>query len=85
MQASLTAPDVQARRVERKEQLNGINPGHLVYLDECGMNTDMTRIHGRNIGKTRVVDHASLNTPKTTTVLSSIRNDDSHVTEIYLG
>ena len=85
MQASVTALDVQARRAERTEQLKEIDPSHLVYLGECGVNTDMTRIYGRSIGKTRVVDHAPLNTPKTTTVLSSIRTDGSHVTETYLG
>ena len=78
-------PDVQARRTEWQEQLRGIDRSHLVYLDECGVNTDMTRIYGRSIGKTRVVDHAPLNTPKTTTVLSSIRIDGSHVTETYQG
>lgn len=81
----MTAPDVQARRTEWREQLKGIDQSHLVYLDECGVNTDMTRIYGRSIGKARVVDHAPLNTPKTTTVLSSIRTDGSHVTETYLG
>ena len=81
----MTAPDVQARRTEWRERLKGIDQRHLVYLDECGVNTDMTRIYGRSIGKTRVVDHAPLNTPKTTTVLSSIRTDGSHITETYLG
>ena len=85
MQASVTAPDVQVRRTEWKEQIKGIDRSHLVYLDECGVNTDMIRIYGRSIGKVRVVDHAPLNTPKTTTVLSSIRIDGSHVTETYLG
>lgn len=81
----MTAPDVQAKRAEWQEQLSGIDQSHLVYLDECGVNTDLTRLYGRSIGKTRVVDHAPLNTPKTTTVLSSIRTDGSHVTKTYPG
>ena len=85
MQASVTAPDVQAKRTAWKEQLAGVDQSHLVYLDECGVNTDMTRISGRSIGKTRVVDHAPLNTPQTTTILSSIRTDGSHVTVTYSG
>ena len=85
MQASVTAPDVQAKRTKWKEQLSSIDPNHLVYLDECGVNTDMTRIYGWSIGKARVTDHAPLNTPRTTTVLSSIRTDGSHVTETYVG
>ena len=81
----MTAPDVQARRIAWKEQLAGVDQNHLVYLDECGVNTDMTRIYGRSIGKTRVIDHAPLNKPKTTTILSSIRTDGSHVTVTYSG
>ena len=73
------------KRTAWKEQLAGVDQSHLVYLDECGVNTDMTRIYGRSIGKTRVVDHAPLNTPQTTTILSSIRTDGSHVTVTYSG
>ena len=85
MQVSVTVPDVQAKRTAWKGQISGIDPNHLVYLDECGVNTNLTRLYGRNIGKARVVDHAPLNTPKTTTVLSSIRTDGSHVTVTYAG
>ena len=85
MQASVTAPDVQAKRAAWKETISGIDPSHLVYLDECGVNTDLTRLYGRSIGKARVVDHAPLNKPRITTVLSSIRIDGSHVTETYSG
>lgn len=81
----MTAPDVQAKRTAWKGQLSGIDPSHLVYLDECGINTNLTRLYGRSIGKARVVDHAPLNTPQTTTVLSSIRTDGSHVTITYVG
>lgn len=45
----------------------------------------MTRLYGRSIGKARVKDHTPLNTPKTTTVLSSIRLDGSRVTTTYNG
>ena len=81
----MTAPDVQAKRTAWKGQLSGIDPSHLVYLDECGVNINLTRLYGRSIGKARVVDHAPLNTPQTTTVLSSIRTDGSHVTVTYSG
>ena len=81
----MTAPDVQAKRASWKEQIGGIDPEHLVYLDECGVNIDLTRLYGRSIGKARVVDHTPLNTPRMTTVLSSIRTDGSHVTTTYTG
>lgn len=37
------------------------------------MNINMTRRYGRGKGGQRVVDHAPLNTPQSTTILSSIR------------
>jgi hypothetical protein len=46
---------------------------HLVFLDESGVNTNLTRLYGRALSSQRAVDHAPLNTPQTTTVLSSIR------------
>jgi len=46
---------------------------HLVFLDESGVNTNLTRLYGRNLSSKRVVNHAPLNTPRSTTVLSSIR------------
>jgi transposase len=40
-------PEVQEQRREFREQLAGLDPGHLVFVDECGANTAMTRTHGR--------------------------------------
>ena len=48
---------------------------HLVFLDESGVNINMVRRYGRGKGGRRVVDHAPLNTPKSTTILSSICSD----------
>ena len=47
----------------------------LVFLDESGINTDMTRRYGRAVGKARVIDHVPCNTPKNTTIVSSMRLD----------
>jgi hypothetical protein len=44
----------------------------LVFLDESGVNIDLSRRYGRSIGKKRVADHVPLNTPQTITMLSSI-------------
>ena len=57
----------------------------LVFLDESGVNTNLTRIYGRAKSSSRAVDHTPLNTPTTTTVLSSIRFDGSHVFTSYVG
>jgi transposase len=41
------SPEVQERRREFCEELAGIDPHRLVFVDECGANTAMTRTHGR--------------------------------------
>ena len=46
-----------------------------MFVDESGVNTDMVRHYGRSRGKSRVVDHAPVNRPRTTTIVSSIRLD----------
>jgi transposase len=40
-------PEVQERRREFREELAGIGPRRLVFVDECGANTAMTRTYGR--------------------------------------
>src|SRR3954466_6715422 len=40
-------PDVQEKRREFCEELAGVDPRRLVFGDECGANTAMTRTHGR--------------------------------------
>ncbi len=57
----------------------------LVFLDESGINTDLTRLYGRAPSSQRVVDHTPLNTPKTTTVLSSIRFNGEKAFTTYQG
>ncbi len=57
----------------------------LVFLDESGINTDLTRLYGRAPSSQRVVDHTPLNTPKTTTVLSSIRLNGEKTFTTYQG
>jgi transposase len=41
------SPEVQERRREFCEELAGIDPRRLVFVDECGANTAMTRTYGR--------------------------------------
>jgi transposase len=40
-------PEVQKKRREFREEMAGIDPQRLVFVDECGANTAMTRTHGR--------------------------------------
>jgi transposase len=41
------SPEVQERRREFCEELAGIDPHRLVFVDECGAHTAMTRTYGR--------------------------------------
>jgi transposase len=41
------APEVQAQRVAFEANLASVDPAHLVFVDEMGANTAMTRTHGR--------------------------------------
>lgn len=49
------------------------------------MNVNMARRYGRGKGGQRVVDHAPLNTPKSTTILSSIRFDGEMAFTTFQG
>lgn len=65
--------------------MSGINAEHLVFLDESGINTNLTRLYAHALHWKRAVDAAPLNTPTATTVLSSIRLDSTTIFTIYQG
>jgi transposase len=41
------SPRVQAQRTAFQQKLAAVDPAHLVFVDESGANTGMTRTHGR--------------------------------------
>ena len=53
--------------------ISGFKASDLVFLDESGCNTDMTRRYAYSLGGSRAVDSAPLSKPKNTTILSSIQ------------
>ena len=63
----------------------GYNPAKLVFLDESGVNTDMTSRYARAVGGNRSVDSAPLNKPKNTTILSCVRLNGETAYTIYQG
>ena len=75
--------------MEKRKQWSGFaskaQTGHLVFLDESGVNVDMLRRYGRGRGGQRVVDHTPLNTPRSTTILSSIRLDGEVALTTFQG
>ena len=65
--------------VQKRKDWNGLISGFkasdLVFLDESGWNTDMTRRYAYSLGGSRAVDATPLSKPKNTTILSSIQLD----------
>ena len=59
--------------------------GKLVFLDESGVNINMTRFYGRAKGKKRVYDYVPAKRTKCTTLLSSVRLDGTIVKKIFSG
>lgn len=85
MQQSVVAPDVVQKRADWENKLQELDPQKMVFLDESGVNIDMTRHYGRAPHKERVVDNTPENTPTNTTILSSIRLDGSTAFATYQG
>ena len=81
----MTVPDVVQKRNEWVRMISKADPNKLVFLDESGVNTDMTRHYGRAVGKARAVDNAPENTPTNTTILSSIRLNGETAYTTYSG
>ena len=55
--------------------MSGFKESDLVFLDESGCNTDMTRRYAYSLGGSRAVDSIPLSKPKNTTILSSLQLD----------
>jgi transposase len=52
------SPEVQEKRRVFRKELAGVDPHRLVFVDECGANTAMTRTHGRAPAGQRVYTDA---------------------------
>lgn len=78
-------PDIKLQREKWKETIKTLDVSKLVFVDESGVNINLTRRYGRAIGKERVHDYAPLNTPKSTTMLSSIRMDGTMIHKEFSG
>lgn len=57
----------------------------LVFLDESGVNTGMTRLYGRGLKGDRVIDYTPDARFQRTSILSSIRIDGSYVPIVFSG
>ena len=77
----------QARKEWKEKQEHHVELpfDKLVFLDESGVNIDMVRRYGRAKNKNRVNDYAPVNTPKKTTLVSSVRLDGTQAYEFFQG
>lgn len=81
-------PDIQEKREwwsEWQDAMMTPTLHRLVFLDESGVNTNLTRRYGRAFGVERVTDSVPLNKPKNTTILSSMRPNGSVAHTAYWG
>ena len=76
---------MQAKREQWSGFAKKTEASHLVFLDESGVNINMIRRYGRGKGGRRVADHAPLNTPQSTTILSSVRLDGEMAYTTFQG
>jgi transposase len=74
-----------AQREEWRQLTAGLDLSRLVFVDETGAKTNLTRSHGRAEGGRRVVDAAPHGHWGTTTLLSSIRLDGSTAPMVIEG
>jgi transposase len=66
-------PDVAERRVQWKAMQAGLDPEHLVFLDETWAKTNMTRPRGRSKRGERLIAKTPHGHWKTTTFLAALR------------
>jgi transposase len=62
-----------------------MNPDNLVFIDETGINTGMTRLYGRALSDERVVDYVPDVRCERTTILSSVRANGDMVPLVFEG
>lgn len=58
---------------------------NLIFLDESGVNTNMSRRYARAFGGRRAVDAVPLNKGQSTTILSTVRLDGTTVPTVFPG
>ena len=73
MAAEQNRPDVAEKRARWHEQLAREPVAGLLFVDESGANTQMTRWRGRALGGRRLVAHVPYGSYQTSTLISGIR------------
>ena len=76
---------MKAQREAWREWAAQMNLDRMVFVDETGAKTNMTRLHGRAEKGERVVDHAPHGHWQTTTLLGAVRRDGSTASMVVDG
>lgn len=66
---------MKQKRQEWEQCLPGLDLDKLVFFDECGVNTKMSRLHGRCLEGQRLIDCAPAGHYQTLTLMSAVRLD----------
>jgi len=77
--------DIIQARLEWVEFQRRIDPNCLVFLDESGARTNMTRLYGRSVEGMRCHDSTPSGHWETVAVLSSLRLDGSTESVVFAG
>ena len=71
--AEQSRPDVAERRKQCPQRLAGLSASQLVFVDESGANTQMTRSYGRSPVGQRLACPVPQGHYQTTTLIASVR------------
>jgi len=77
--------DIAKSRAEWRKFQAAVEGHRLVFLDESGLKTNMTRLYGRALGGKRCMDSAPCGNWQTMTILSSIRLDGTTESLVFEG
>jgi len=83
--SELEREDIAQARNEWMKFQSSIEPDRLVFLDESGLKTNMTRLYGRAYKGLRCHDAAPCGRWETVTILSSIRLDGTTESVLFDG
>jgi transposase len=78
-------PDIVAKRAEWKVMQLGLNPKKLVFLDETGAKTNMTRLYGRAPIGQRLVDRTPHGHYVNNTYICGLRHDRIVAPHVFVG
>ncbi len=81
--AEQNRPDVREQREAWPDRFLGIDPDRLVFLDESGARTNMTRLRGRSLVGERLVAYVPHGHWKTNTIISAIGLRGAFATAVF--